>query len=89
VIGKFLIFGCSLWFTYFVGNLFYVAKTRGYVMARTEPFKFAPPEVPQTRRNNPQKFWANVISGIVFLPIAIAGLFLTGSDLLVAIQQGR
>lgn len=89
MIGKFLIFGCSLWLTYFVGNLLYVAKTRGYVMARTKPFEPGSPEVPQTRHNNPQKFWANVIFGIVLLPIVIAGLFLTGSDLLVAIQQGR
>jgi hypothetical protein len=87
VIWKLVAFCCSLWFTWWIGRLLYIAATKGYVMALSRPFADTV-ETPQTRDGNPQKFWANVIFGVLFLPVALAGLYFTSTDLYAALTAG-
>jgi hypothetical protein len=86
MIRKSFLFICSLWFNWWVLHLLYVAWKKQYVMARTNPFSDTV-ETPQTRAERPSKFWANVIVALILLPVAIGGLFLTGSELLTALRS--
>ena len=85
MIGSLIFFGAAVWFTWFVLRLLYVAATKGYVMALTRPFADTV-ETRQTREGNPQKFWANVIFGVITLPIALGGLYLSSIELYPALR---
>ena len=85
MIWAFLYFAAAVWFTWFVVRLLYVAATKGYVMALTRPFADTV-EAPQTRRENPQKFWANVIVALVLLPLALGGLYFSSTELYAALR---
>jgi hypothetical protein len=85
VISALVYFGCAVWFTWWDIRLLYVAATKGYVMALTHPFTDTI-ETPQTREGNPQKFWANVIFGVIALPIALGGLYLSSTELYAALR---
>jgi Mg2+/citrate symporter len=54
-------------------------------MALTNPFSDTV-ETPQTRTDQPFKFWGNVVVAVVLMPLAIAGLFLSGSILMKALN---
>ena len=58
-------------------------------MALTRPFQDTI-ETPQMRKDNPKKYWANVIVAAVLLPLAVGGVGLSFADLWSALhQQGR
>ena len=82
-----LLFGGTLCFTWWLLRLLYLATAKGYVMALSRPFVDTI-ETPQTRLENPQKFWANVIVALLLLPLALWGLYLFGSDLLETMTAG-
>ena len=84
MIWRFVYFGCALWFTWWDARLLYVAATKGYVMALTRPFMDTV-ETPQTREGNPQKFWANVVVGLLLLPVALGALYFSSTDLYAAL----
>ncbi len=85
MIWLFVFFGCAVWFTWYVLRLLYVAATKGYVMALTRPF-IDTVETPQSRRGNPQKFWANVIVAILVSPLALGGLYFSSTELYAAMR---
>ena len=76
-------FGAALWFNWYLIRLLYIARTRGYVMALSRPF-IDTIETPQTRTDNPQKFWANIIVAIILLPLAISALWFSAAGLYAA-----
>ena len=73
----------SLWFSSYCLRLLYVAWAHGYVMALTNPFQDTV-ESPQTRSENPSKFWANVVVTTLLLPLALGGVWMSLSDLWAA-----
>jgi hypothetical protein len=75
----------SVWFLWYLVNLLWVAKIKGYVMARTRPFQDRV-ETPQTRQDNPGKYWANVVVAIVLLPLAAGAVWLGLSTLWATLQ---
>lgn len=74
MIAAFVYFAAALWFNWHIFRLLYIAGSRGYVMALSRPF-IDTVETPQTRTENPQKFWANVIVATFLLPLAVGGLW--------------
>jgi hypothetical protein len=73
-------FGTTLWLCFYLVRLLYIAGAKGYVMALARPFSDTI-ETPQTRSENPRKFWANVIVAGGLLPLAVGGVWLSASDL--------
>ncbi len=88
MLSKLAIFCVSVWFSYYILRLLYIAKTKQYVMARTNSL-FERVATPQTRADNPSKFWANVIVALVLSPVAVAGPLITGSELIAALPPLR
>ena len=84
MIGHIAYFLGAIWFTWWDVRLLYVARTRGYVMARR--ILTSSKEYPITRFEDPQKFWSNVIFGVIFLPIALAGLYFSSTELYAALR---
>ena len=78
-------FACAVWLTWWVSKLLYVATVKGYVMALTRPF-IDTVETRQTREGSPQKFWANVVFGLIFLPFALAALYFSSIQLYAALR---
>jgi hypothetical protein len=85
VIGHVFFFAAAVWFNWFIARLLYVAATRGYVMALTRPFVDTV-DTPQTRKDNPQKFWANVIVALILVPVALGGLYFSSTELYAALR---
>jgi len=73
----------AIWFTWWDLKLLYVAGTRGYVMARRQLSD--PTEYPITREGDASKFWSNVIIAVVLLPIALAALYFSSTELYAAV----
>ncbi|HWC55636.1 MAG TPA: hypothetical protein VG434_01545, partial [Sphingomicrobium sp.] len=72
MIARIFYFVGAIWFTWRDLRLLYVARTRGYVMARRDLSD--PTEYPITRNEDSKKFWSNVIIALVLLPIAFGAL---------------
>jgi Mg2+/citrate symporter len=86
MIGRIIYFVCAIWFAVWEVKFLFIAARRGYVMALTRPFIDAT-ETPQTRLEQPQKFWANVVVALVLLPLAVCAVYFSASDLWVAIHK--
>ena len=78
-------FATAIWMNWYLARLLYVAATRGYVMALTRPFVDTV-ETPQTRKDNPPKFWANVIVAVVLVPVALGALYFSSTELYAALR---
>ncbi len=77
-------FAAAIWMNWYFMRLLYLAATRGYVMALTKPFTDTV-ETPQTRSDNPQKFWANVVVALVLLPVCWGALYFSATELYAAL----
>jgi hypothetical protein len=86
VIWRLFYVAAAVWFACWDLKMLFVAATRGYVMALSDPF-FDTVESRQPRTEKPQKFWANVVVGLLLLPVAIGAVYVTGSDLWNALQR--
>jgi len=87
VIKQLLFAAASAWFLWWDLRLLWIAFTKGYVMALSKPF-YDSVETRQTRVDNPQKFWANVIVGVLLLPMAIGAATLAAGVLWTAFHSG-
>ena len=76
-------FAAAIWFTWWDLKLLYVARTRGYVIARRDLSD--PTEYPITREEDSNKFWSNVIIALVLLPIAFGALYFSSTELYAAL----
>ena len=85
MIWHYAFFAIAIWMNWFFIRLLYVAATRGYVMALTKPFADTV-ETAQTRRDNPQKFWANVVVALILLPVCWGALYFSTTELYAALN---
>ena len=76
----------SVWFLSWCLKLLYVAWAHGYVMALTNPFQDTVEE-PQSRSENPSKFWANVAITLLLLPLALGGVWMSLGALWAELHQ--
>jgi hypothetical protein len=68
---------------WFFARVLYIAATRGYVFARTDTEDHT--QFTISRRDDPSKFWLNVVAAMLMLPVAATALYFASTDLYVAL----